>query len=215
MPSHLAEPLRRVPRQGRGRNRVSALLDAAADVISEVGYEPATMSAIAARAGASIGSLYQFFPNKIAVAQALRTRQTECYGRLLAGMEDDAARLSTRAFLASLVDITRQFADTHPAFLPLLDAPRNTRSTPAARDDVRKRLAGLFRIRDSRLTPANAATVATVTLYLMKTMNQLYAESNARDGRRFVEEFKVVLNCYVCARLRDSPEPPAEAREIR
>ena len=63
-----------LPRQPRGRRRVDALLDAAAAEIGDAGYEAATMCSIAARAGASIGSLYQFFPNKAAIVQALRRR---------------------------------------------------------------------------------------------------------------------------------------------
>ena len=55
--------LRRLPRQLRGRQRVEDLLDAAAAEISGAGYDAATMCSIATRAGASAGSLYQFFSN--------------------------------------------------------------------------------------------------------------------------------------------------------
>ena len=55
---------RRIPIQERGEQRVTELLEAAAAIFAEVGYEAATMRDIAGRAGASIGSLYQFFPNK-------------------------------------------------------------------------------------------------------------------------------------------------------
>ena len=53
----------------RGRERVAALLAAAATVFAERGYEAATMTEVAARAGASIGSLYQFFPTKELLAE--------------------------------------------------------------------------------------------------------------------------------------------------
>ena len=52
---------------------MAGLLEAAEAVIAEIGYEAATMSAIAERAGAAIGSLYQFFPSKACITQALRT----------------------------------------------------------------------------------------------------------------------------------------------
>ena len=65
------EPLRREPRQARARQRVNIILDAAAAEFAAVGYEAATTNAIARRAGTSIGSLYQFFPNKEAVLEAL------------------------------------------------------------------------------------------------------------------------------------------------
>lgn len=62
---------RRVPTQERSRKRVERIIDAAARVFAEQGYEAATMEAIAARAETSIGSIYQFFPNKLSVFNAL------------------------------------------------------------------------------------------------------------------------------------------------
>lgn len=67
-------PLRRVPTQDRSKQRVERILDAAGEVFGEVGYEAATTEAIAARADVSIGSLYQFFPNKSALFVALTER---------------------------------------------------------------------------------------------------------------------------------------------
>src|SRR5215218_3084242 len=69
-----AELLRRVPRQERGRERVEKILDSAARVIAEVGVEAMTTNAIATRANTSVGSLYQFFPNKDAIVEALAAR---------------------------------------------------------------------------------------------------------------------------------------------
>src|SRR5260370_17144348 len=67
-----AEALRaRAPKRERGKQRVAELLQAAAAVFAEKGYEAATMTEIAARAGAPIGSLYQFFPAKEALADTL------------------------------------------------------------------------------------------------------------------------------------------------
>ncbi|MGH9824396.1 MAG: TetR family transcriptional regulator, partial [Blastocatellia bacterium] len=68
VPSYSATTPRRIPQQKRGQRRVAGFLRAAASVIAEMGYEQATMSAIAERASSCIGSLYQFFPNKAAVA---------------------------------------------------------------------------------------------------------------------------------------------------
>lgn len=59
------------PRRRPGKERVAALLEAAAKVIAEKGYEVATMAEIAAHAGALVGSLYHFFPNKEVLADAL------------------------------------------------------------------------------------------------------------------------------------------------
>ena len=65
------------PLQARGHRRVDLLLDAAAAVVAEVGVEAATTNAIAARAKTSVGSLYQFFPDKDALVWALGQRFIE------------------------------------------------------------------------------------------------------------------------------------------
>src|SRR3954471_17613134 len=74
--------LRRVPQQDRGQRRVDLILDAASAVIAEVGVDGATTNAIAARARTSVGSLYQFFPNKDAIVQALAVRYTSAFEQL-------------------------------------------------------------------------------------------------------------------------------------
>ncbi|PSB04154.1 TetR/AcrR family transcriptional regulator [Merismopedia glauca] len=75
--SHSSSGLRRQPKQQRGRERVDKILDAAAAVFDEVGYEAASTHKIAAKAGTAIGSLYQFFPDKAAIFQAMELRHVE------------------------------------------------------------------------------------------------------------------------------------------
>ena len=65
---------RKSPRQDRSRATVEAILAAAAQVLVDRGYEAATTARIADRAGVSIGSLYQYFPNKEALVAALVER---------------------------------------------------------------------------------------------------------------------------------------------
>lgn len=74
--------LRRQPQQERGRLRVDAILNAAEYVFAEKGYKSATTNAIAARAGANIGSLYQYFPNKEAIFAAVVERYKAEYAEL-------------------------------------------------------------------------------------------------------------------------------------
>src|SRR5690242_3802866 len=66
--------MRAAPQRARGYQRVKVILDVAEVLFAEAGYEAATTNEIAARAGISIGSLYQYFPNKEAVLHALAAR---------------------------------------------------------------------------------------------------------------------------------------------
>lgn len=77
-------PLRRFPVQGRSVARVQRMLDACASLVDEVGYEGLTTTLLAERAGVAIGSVYQFFPDKRAVVQALTQRSLEAYLQRLA-----------------------------------------------------------------------------------------------------------------------------------
>ena len=71
---------------------MSALLAAAAAVFVERGYEGATMTEIAAQAGASIGSLYQFFPTKPLIAEALHVQELDALSSVIAGLFGAAVR---------------------------------------------------------------------------------------------------------------------------
>jgi AcrR family transcriptional regulator len=86
--------LRRVPVQGRSLARVQRMLDACAEIVDELGYEGLTTTLLAEKAGVAIGSVYQFFPDKRAVVQALTQRSLEAY----------LLRLSERLAEAELTD---------------------------------------------------------------------------------------------------------------
>lgn len=72
-----AQLIRNEPVQARSAARLTALLDAAARVIDEIGYERLTTAMVAERAGASIGTVYRYFPDRIAVLQSLAARNAE------------------------------------------------------------------------------------------------------------------------------------------
>jgi AcrR family transcriptional regulator len=69
--------IRNEPVQARSTARLAALLDAAAAAVDELGYERLTTAMVAERAGASIGTVYRYFPDRIAVLQALGARNFE------------------------------------------------------------------------------------------------------------------------------------------
>jgi Transcriptional regulator len=72
-----AAVIRNEPVQARSAARLTALLDAAAHVVDEIGYERLTTAMVAERAGASIGTVYRYFPDRIAVLQSLAARNAE------------------------------------------------------------------------------------------------------------------------------------------
>lgn len=77
---------RRRPRQERAKFTVAAILEAAVEVIDALGWATASTNRIAQRAGVSIGSLYQYFPNKEAILASL----VEDHHRAVHAVIDDA-----------------------------------------------------------------------------------------------------------------------------
>ncbi|WP_459713413.1 TetR family transcriptional regulator [Actinophytocola sp. KF-1] len=69
--------MRKQPVQQRSAKRVEQMLEACAALIDELGYDGVTTTLIAERAGVAVGSLYQFFPDKRAVVQALTKRHLD------------------------------------------------------------------------------------------------------------------------------------------
>jgi AcrR family transcriptional regulator len=118
-------------RNARGKQRQLDLLRAAAAVFGRFGYHETTTNAIAREAGVSPASLYQFFPNKEAIASALASS----YAREMAEAEraiDSKKGLSFREAILKLLEVCVRFNHRHPEFHTLvLDAPLSA----SARED--------------------------------------------------------------------------------
>jgi AcrR family transcriptional regulator len=74
-PDQRARP-RKQPRQARARHTVEAIIEASARILEEQGHGGFTTNAVAELAGVSIGTLYQYFPDKNALLGALIARET-------------------------------------------------------------------------------------------------------------------------------------------
>ena len=190
-----------MPRQPRGEARVARLLTAAAALIGEVGYEAATLTEIAARAGASIGALYQYFPNKEAMANALRARYSHEIADLWTPLVAEASQLEIKELVGRMLGLMVEFLEARPAYLPLLGVPFDCERAPAARNRLREHFADLFREKRPDLTPKKAQRVANVTFQIIKGTTVLFTQEDARERRKLLREFKLALTAYLEARL--------------
>ncbi|MFE6665427.1 TetR family transcriptional regulator [Streptomyces sp. NPDC057697] len=82
---HANTNLRRAPVQQRSAERLARILDACAELLDETGYEQLSTRAVAARAEVPIGSVYRFFSNKRALADALARRNLDSYAERITG----------------------------------------------------------------------------------------------------------------------------------
>jgi AcrR family transcriptional regulator len=117
--SDAAGLIRNEPVQARSAARLTALLDAAAAVVDEIGYERLTTAMVAERAGASIGTVYRYFPDRIAVLQSLAARNADrVTGRILADLADDRHADAMAAFHGGMSVIVDAFR-SEPGFASL------------------------------------------------------------------------------------------------
>ena len=193
--------LRRAPQLERGERRVAQLLETAASVLAEVGYDAATMTEIASRAGASIGTVYQYFPNKESLVLALRRQYVAEMEERWADVDESTSEMTATQMSHYLVDLTAGFVEDHPAYYAVLDAPVKYKRSPEARQRLRERVARVFRSRKPNLTPEAAFRMANVSLQIVKSMHALYAEANAKERAALVTEYKRVLASYLESRL--------------
>jgi len=107
----------RKPQQARSLERVNRILTVAEAVFMEKGYGAATTKQIAAQAQVPIGSLYQFFPDKAAILQALAERYTDLLNqRLQAFGTLEMLRLPLSEYVEQLVEGVERFFVEHPGY---------------------------------------------------------------------------------------------------
>jgi AcrR family transcriptional regulator len=193
---------RRTPQQERGERRLAQLLDAAASVMAEVGYDAATMTEIAERANASIGTLYQYFPDKESIVRALRHQYVDEFEVLWVPLKAEASKLSLRQLVDRFFDIIIDYFEKRPAYFPVLNAPGTFKRDPAARNRLRGHFVALFRDRRPDMTPEAALRVANVTVQVLKAMHPLFADASGPEKDKIVKEFKLLLLNYLSSRLK-------------
>lgn len=186
------------------------MLDACADLIDEIGYEALTTTLLAERAGVAIGSVYQFFPDKRAVVQALTLRNLEAYlDRLANRIPQHAAR---QADLADWWDAVEASIDeyiamhrTVPGFrtlhfgdvvdMHLLDQARDNNEVIA--DHLARLLVGRFRLFDS----ARLGFVLAIAVETADALVRLAFRRDLGGDEEVLAEAKALIRGYLRGRV--------------
>jgi len=133
---------RKQPKQARSNDLVSAVLDAAVQVLMAEGAQRFTTARVAERAGVSVGSLYQYFPNKASILFRLQSdewrRTSELLRSILADRSKppmDRVRTLVHAFIRSECEEAQIRIALHDAAPLYRDAPEAI-EIRAASDDI-------------------------------------------------------------------------------
>ncbi|MFD4877598.1 TetR family transcriptional regulator [Streptomyces sp. NPDC058420] len=196
-------------RQARGERRIAQLLEAAASVFCTTGYTASSTNAIAREAGVSPGTLYQFFPNKEAIAIELGDRllheMRDMYGEALTPV-DPATPLEEA--VGAVVDRFTAFNCRHPVFFALMHGPDIPGRLAEEHDALHANLlAGIEAVIAVFLPNAPAADVtrtARMCLGLYKAGLELVLSHEGAERDAYVRELKNVLIRYLAPMVAEA-----------
>jgi AcrR family transcriptional regulator len=195
-PSQVASPEieARAPKRQRGRERVAVLVDAAASVFVEKGYDAATMTEIAARANSSIGSLYQFFPTKPLLAEALHVERLAALTTMLDDLAVEVAGKPPAEIGEAIFDRFGAFLHAFPEFAILAarrDIPkdRKARSRAALLANISAMLASA----NPPVAHARGEVLAGVILEFIRIIVVAGEDSNVELRAAIIAELRQML----------------------
>jgi len=179
---------------------VQGILKSAEEEFGRKGYAAATMTAIAEAAGASIGAVYQYFPDKASLAQALRLRYAQDWERHWMELERDLD-LDSEALAERIFALMLGFVREHPAYLTLVDEGPIFKKSPEDRLRRRAQLAGLLRRRNPSLNEEEALRIAQVAMQAVKGLWPLILEPRPAEREAWVLEYRRLLAAYLKSRV--------------
>jgi AcrR family transcriptional regulator len=204
-------PMRRQPKQQRSQQRVEKILQAAAEVFVEIGYEAATTHMIAAKAQTAIGSLYQFFPDKLAIFHALEARHMERVTAIHTQLMQSADKEKPLSdFIERVVNTYAEyFTDPMPriVYIQYFVAPEMFKLFNESFNQwLIKEFASLFRAWNPDLNVEKSELLAeTVHLcYNTLLLNALRQDQHQRQAR--YAEIKALLLAYLTPHTQPEPQ---------
>jgi len=192
--------LRNEPIQARSTARLAALLDSAAAVVAEIGYERLTTAMVAQRAGSSIGTVYRYFTDRIFIVQGLSARFlaqfSDRVGRTIVEPKHDSW---LDAFGACVDDIVTAFR-LEPGFksmrfgdvLDISPGPGSTSGNATVAGLMATALQNRFELRGD-----DVAFHLEVALRLADALLARAFWSDTQGEARFISEAKAVSRQYL------------------
>ena len=193
---------RKSPKQARSNQLVSDILEAAVRVLAREGARRFTTARVAEQAGVSVGSLYQYFPNKEAILFRLQTDEWQQTMDLLARILGDATRQPLERLRAAVHAFFHSECDEAQMRVALGDAAPLYREAPEALQHKKagKRRSALF-IKEA-LPNASAATRKVAADIVMTTMSAVGKTISQRDvSRAEVDSLASATSDMFCAYL--------------
>lgn len=192
--------LRRVPRQARSRERLARVIEAADRLIAAEGVEALTMIRIAAAAEMSVGSLYQYLPDRDAVIEALAVTYLERIEVYMAELLERARQENWDDPTDVLIDAFAHLYRSEPGFRALWFGRDLTEAARAADREHKRRMARTLRelvLAQGMAADAEDLEVACRTAHLMgDAVMQEAFRADPEGDPDLLRQAKIALRAY-------------------
>ena len=205
MATKQAKGSRRAPRQERSRVTLDAILEAAAQVFESRGYAAGTTNHIAERAGVSIGSLYQYFPDKASVANVLIERHLREGAELFAdvlghvGQQPHSLAQVLEHFVGAMVEMHAKKPRLHHVLLE--EAPHSPKIHAAVRREKREAMGAVKALLEisPEVHVRDLSAAAYIVVNSVEGLTHEFFASMPHDliQRRFKKELAAMLLGYL------------------
>jgi AcrR family transcriptional regulator len=164
---------RKQPQQARSTDLVAAILEAAVQVLAKEGAARFTTARVAEKAGVSIGSLYQYFPNKASILFRLQSDEWRQTSALLRSILEDTKRPPLERLRALVHAFIRSECDEAAVRVALDDAAPLYRDAPEAREANASGERAVAAFMREVLPTASKATRAMAADLIKTTLSQV------------------------------------------
>jgi AcrR family transcriptional regulator len=178
--------LRKQPKQARSTELVTILLQAAVQVLMKEGAQRFTTARVAEKAGVSVGSLYQYFPNKAAILFRLQRDEWRQTTELLRGILEDVQKPPLERLRTLVHAFIRSECEEAKMRVALNDAAPLYRDAPEAQE-------------------AREAGYRTVQVFMKETLPHASEATHALAGDLITKTLSAVGKLF-----SESPRSPAE-----
>ena len=200
---------RRKPRQERSRDRVERILEATAALLGHTPADKITTAAIAEKAGVPIGSVYQYFPNKLSVlAELARQVMEQVDLETASSIAEDFGVLPWDQAIDRAIDATMKGYTKQPGYVQLLLSIRPTPEFRAITDESNERIAAMLAFHPALQAVIPPDRIQLVTRSAIQAVNALQdwalSEDDPELANRIISEMKTLLKGYLAVYMDES-----------
>jgi AcrR family transcriptional regulator len=193
--------LRTEPKQVRALARIEQILDAAALVFTEFGYDSATTNEIARRADTSIGALYRFFPDKKSIFVALAERYLKKASSLVAEEALPILSLNSDGLARFFVELCDRFIASEPAFAAVFVYADGSPELKDIDRQMKRRAstvaAKILAQRNKTLSPSECEMVARVCIEISAAYFRLSLSEPEMPAAKRRAAFEDLIGAYL------------------